>query len=181
VKRSLVLIALLLFAGCRHKRTPISALPPLPPPAVSEEAKPPEPVAPPPEPEPVPVPEVTPPAPEPSAVDQGDAAFGAGHYAEAAKFYEAYIAEKAEPRRDEALFRLAMSYLIPQGASADWGRAVPLLREIVDQYKNSLLRAPAQYLLNMSSDTQKRDQKIKQLTTELDRLKKIDADRRRRP
>jgi outer membrane protein assembly factor BamD (BamD/ComL family) len=115
-------------------------------------------------------------------LSQADNAFDAGNYSEAARAYERYL--QIEPngnRRDEALFRLALALALPSSGNADWTRITALLKELVDRHPASSYRAPALLILTLQSDALKRDQRIKQLSTELDKLKQIDAERRRRP
>ena len=172
-----LLICVVMLTAC-HKRTPVTALPapvtvPPAPPVVTELPE--RPSLPPPDAPATPVP-----APNPLA--QAETAFNAGNYVEAAHRYDRYLqTEPSGDRRDEALFRLALSLALPPTPSPDWGRISTLLKEIIDRYPDSPYRAPAAVILSLEADSQKRDQRIKQLTTELDKLKQIDADRRRRP
>src|SRR6266581_1110135 len=145
--------AVLIVSGC-NKRVPIIALPP-----------------------------VTPPNPVTLALDNADRAFSAGSYDEAARAYESYLKDPGGTRRDEALFRMGLAYALRP--AVDWQRASSALRQIVEVFPNSPLKAPASLILSLHSEldqvnanTQQRDQRIRQLTTELDRLKRIDADRR---
>jgi len=89
-------------------------------------------------------------------------------------------------RRDEALFRMGLAYALRP--TADWQRASSAFRQIVEVFPNSPFKPPANLILSLHSDldqlnagVQQREQRLRQLTTELDRLKKIDADRRKRP
>ena len=142
-----------------HKRVPAVALPPAPPP----------------------------PSPAASALDEGDRAFTAGRYDDAARAYENYLRLSADTgRREQALFQLGLAYALRP--AADWQRAASAFRQIVEGFPNSPLKAPASLILSLHTEldqlalnTQQRDLRIKQLTTELDRLKRIDADRRKRP
>ena len=154
--------AVFIVLGC-HRRVPITALPPVPPP----------------------------PNPAAVALDDAERAFVAGSYDEAGRAYENYL--KLTPAggvRDQALFRLGLSYALR--APADWPRASATLRQVIEGFPNSPYRQPASLILSLHSEldqvnaatraaTQQRDQRIRQLTAELDRLKKIDADRRKRP
>ena len=150
--------AILIAAGC-HKRVPIAALPPAPP------------------------------IPDPAAValDNADRSFNAGSYDEAARAYENYLKLNAgRTRRDEVLFHLGMAYALRP--SADWQRASAAFRQIMEVFPNSPFRAPAGLIFSLHSEVdqananaQQRNLRIRQLTTELDRLKRIDADRRKRP
>jgi hypothetical protein len=169
-------------AGC-HERVPLTALPPTVPVAArnipAAEPTPPAPAAPP--------PAAAPPSPAP--LDHADRAFAAGTYDDAARGYETYLRTNPTGKlRDQALFFLGLSYVLRPAPASDWQRASMYLKELVDNYPNSPLRPPASLVLSlhsdldqMTADSKQRDLRIKQLSTELDRLKKIDADRRKRP
>jgi outer membrane protein assembly factor BamD (BamD/ComL family) len=128
-------------------------------------------------------------APPVSPLNGADRAFNAGNYDESARAYEDYLrANTAGTERDQALFKLGLSYALRPAATADWTRAEAAFKELVDAHPKSPLKPPAYLILSMRSeldqaaaDGKQRDLKIKQLTTELDRLKKIDADRRKKP
>jgi len=101
---------------------------------------------------------------------------------DAAKGYEGYLQRQPSgERRDQALFRLALTYAVSTNPAPDWARMTTLLKQLVDQYPQSPLRGQAMVVLSIATDTQKRELRIKQLNTELEKLKQIDADRRRRP
>jgi tetratricopeptide (TPR) repeat protein len=149
-------LAVLIASGC-NKRVPNAALPP-----------------------------VTPPNPATVALDEADLFFNAGSYDEAARGYESYLKSDARTRRDEALFRMGLAYALRP--AADWQRALSAFRQIVEVFPNSPLKPPASLILSLHSEldqvnanAQQRDQRIRQLTIELDRLKRIDADRRKHP
>jgi hypothetical protein len=179
-----LLVIVVMLSAC-HRRTPLTALP-APPPASpppfeapTVEELPPRPAVPPSDAPATPVP-----APDPLA--PANAAFNSGNYSEAARRYDRYLqSPNNTERRDEALFRLALSLALPATPTAnspvDWPRVTTLLRDLLDHYPDSPYRAPATVILSLEADTQKRDQRIKQLSTELDKLKQIDAERRRRP
>jgi len=148
---------ILIASGC-NKRVPITSLPP-----------------------------IAPPNPAAVALDDADRSFIAGSYDEAARGYESYL-KLGNPgtRRDEALFRMGLAYVLRP--AADWQRASSAFRQIGEVFPNSPFKAPASLILSLHSEldqvnanAQQRDQRIRQLTTELDRLKRIDADRRKRP
>ena len=168
----------LVFAAC-HKHVPLTALPPAPAPTPAR--------APAPEPAPAPAPAPTPPPPAPpvSPLASPDRAFAAGSYDEAARGYDDYLhANAAGSLRDHALFYFGLS-LVSRPAP-DWSRATAEFKELVDQHPGSPYKQPATVILSLrseldqsSADINQRDMRIKQLTTELDRLKKIDAARRK--
>jgi hypothetical protein len=155
--------AALALAGC-HKRVPAAAAPP---PAA------------------LPAPSV----PLVPALDQADRAFASGNYDEAAREYDDYLhLTSSGSQRDHALFHLGLTYALRPAPSVDWSRAAAAFKQLTDEFPNSPFKAPANLILSLHSevdqlntDSKQRDQRIKQLTTELDRLKKIDADRRKHP
>jgi len=162
----------LAVAGC-HKRTPVTALPPPPsPPPAAAVTPPPAPVVP-----------IVPP------LEEANRAFVSGDYDDAARRYEDYLrSTPSGNQRDQALFNSALVYATRQAPPADWNRAAANLKQLIDEYPNSAYKTPASLILSLhaeidqaATDAKQRDQKIKQLTAELDRLKKIDADRRKRP
>jgi hypothetical protein len=171
------------LAGCHRKQpavyTPVAALPPAPPPPATVPNLP---VLP-----PNPIPRL-PVSPAPvSPLKDADYAFATGNYDDAARSYEEYL--RTNPSgvlRDEALFYLGICYALR--SNADWQHATIVLKELIDQHPDSPYNAPASLIISLhsqvdqlSADNKQRDQRIKQLTTEMDRLKKIDAERRRRP
>ena len=127
-----------------------------------------------------------PPAPV-AALDEADRAFNAGNYIQAAQGYENYLRlAPSGGQRDLALFRLGLTYALRTAPSPDWQRTTAVLRQLTQEYPRSPLTPPANLILSLRSgldrlnaDTKQREDRIRQLTTELDRLKKIDADRRR--
>jgi Tetratricopeptide repeat len=175
---ALLLSTLLAAAGC-HKRTTVVASPPSPPPT--------PPAAPAPAPAPPPAP--PPPAVVVSPLEQADRAFASGNYDEAARGYENYLqATTSGGQRDDALYHLALTYALRPAPGTDWPRAIATLKQLVEEYPDSALKLQANLILSLraeidqvAADSKQRDLRIKQLTTELDRLKKIDADRRKRP
>lgn len=155
-----VVLGTALFLTACHKRAPVAAVhaPALPPPSVS-------------------------------ALDQADLAFNAGNYDEAARAYENFMRlAPSGGQRDHALFHLALTYALRTNPSPDWQRSSAFLKQLVQEFPNSPLKAPAALILSLrsevdqlSADTKSRDARIRQLSGELDRLKKIDAERRKRP
>jgi outer membrane protein assembly factor BamD (BamD/ComL family) len=123
-----------------------------------------------------------------SILDQAARAFSAGNYEEAARDYESFL-HTSPPGgpRDLALFYMGLSLAL-RPPPADWPRAMASFKLLVEEYPSSPYRGPASLILSLRSDLdqlaatgKQREQQFKQLSTELDRLKKIDADRRRKP
>jgi TolA-binding protein len=164
----IVLSAALAAAGC-HKRAPVAALPPANLPSAA--------------------PASAPAPPVPSPLDDANRAFVSGSYDEAARGYEDYLrSTPSGGQRDQVLFQLALTYALRPVPGGDWQRASATLKQLIDEFPVSPLKAPANLILTLRAeldqvalDAKQRDQRIKQLTTELDRMKKIDADRRKRP
>jgi hypothetical protein len=170
---------LLAFTGC-HKAKPaptvsIPPLPPAPPPSTVtiDVPLPPE-------------PELTEPAPPAVAIlEDANRAFAAGHYDQAARLYDGFLRTSPAARRDEALFYAGLTQALKP--STYWKSAATFFKQLIQEYPNSPYKPTANLLLTLrtdldqsTADVRQRDQRLKQLTTELDRLKKIDADRRRR-
>jgi hypothetical protein len=175
-----ILSCCLLLAAC-HKHVPVAALPASP-------AAPPSPTVatPPPVVTPLPVPVPKPPPPPPPLLD-ADRAFAAGKYDDCAHLYEDYLRSNSTGNlRDQALFYKAMCLALRAPTPTDWTKVTATLKELVDGYPKSPLTPPAAMILSLHAeidqlnlDSKQRDQQIKQLKQDLERLKKIDADRRK--
>jgi hypothetical protein len=180
----LSVLSLVVISGC-HKRAAVVVEPPRPPvlPIVVVVT------APVPIPSPVPVSLVpdslTAPA---SPLEEANRAFAAGNYDEAIGLYENYLTSPSGEERDEALFRLALSYSLRAKPGPDWPRASGFLKRLIIDYPDSPLKSPATLIVSLRShadqlvrDVKAREQAMRQLSAELERLKQIDTQRRRRP
>jgi hypothetical protein len=135
-------------------------------------------------------------------LDKAQRAFAEGRYDFAADTYADYFnsVQRGDGERQQALFNWGLSYIL-KGAP-DWLRADAVFTRLVEEFPNGPLRAEASLIQSlhskaqslqsdnqslqsvldqMTADGKKSELKIKQLSTELDKLKKIDADRRKRP
>jgi hypothetical protein len=122
----------------------------------------------------------------PAALVDGEAAFANGEYARAARAYDTYLQSKpqmSEP--DRILFRFGVSQSM-SGVAALESASSGTFNQLIRDYPKSVFIAPARMILSLRSDIARlqadqktRDDKIKQLNDELDRLKKIDLDRSR--
>jgi len=174
--------AVLSATGC-HKRTPVAAVPSVSAPSIPVWSMPPPPLLPALE----PLPHIPPLPPVPSPLEEANRQFASGRYDEAARAYENYLrTTQSGEQRDEALFHLGLIYVLRPAPTADWKRASATLTKLVEEYPGSPFTAPANVIVSVRKELLKsgarvtqRDQTIKQLTTELDRLKKIDAERRK--
>jgi hypothetical protein len=139
------------------------------------------------EPGPEPLPRIEPPPAPVPPLATADDAFISGDYDQALTEYQAYLEKyPAGDERDRAMFHAGLIQML-RPAAADRQRGAASLKELLKEFPNSSFGAAAKQLLSVYdqmvdavADARVKDQKLKQLTSELDRLKKIDADRRRR-
>ena len=123
------------------------------------------------------------------ALQEADRAFTANDYDDASRAYENYLRlAPAGNQRDQALFRLGLAYALQKSPGPDWQLATTILRQLVSDYPMSPYKPPAELILaihtevdQVNADARVREERIRQLTTELDKLKGIDAQRGRRP
>ncbi len=186
----LLLLGLLLSLPACHKKAP-APVATAPAPAASP-AGPPAPVAiipvpPPPAPK---QDEAAPAAPageatEPTLVEVGMAQFQAGDYALASQSLEAFLRQHPEaPDREPALFFLGLSRALAQDASRNLLQAEAALRRLAAEFPQSVYRRPAEYLLRLqaridrlTAEAKEREERVRQLEEELERLKEIDLKR----
>jgi TolA-binding protein len=122
-------------------------------------------------------------------METANRAFASGRYDDAAHLYQDYL--RAQPSgglRDQALFHLGLISALRPAPATDWQGAATYFKQLFEEFPDTLFKAPATLLLSLhaqldqaTTDARLRDQRMRQLTTELDRYKKIDADRRKRP
>jgi hypothetical protein len=116
------------------------------------------------------------------AIEEAGQALAANNCTKAAARLEDYLLlEPKGDQHDAALFNLGVCYSSAE-FRRDWNRAAPYFKQVAGP-----LKVYAQAILSLrdeigqlTADSEKNNQKIKQLNTELDRLKQIDA-RGRRP
>jgi hypothetical protein len=181
--KRLAIIALgIVLPGC-HKQPGVTVL--MPPPMVVTVAVPvsaPVPV-------PMDIPASLPGSVGPGLFEQGELAFDIGDYVEAIRDYETYLRWMPNGDRiDEVLFHVGMAYVLRTKPPANWQRATANLRRLVNEHPDSPLKPTANLILSLHShadqlarDVKARNQVMQQLSTELERLKKIDANRLKRP
>jgi hypothetical protein len=122
------------------------------------------------------------------ALAEADRAFAQSAYDDACRAYEDYLRlTPAKDQQDQALFRLGLAYALRK-SNPNWQRAITPWKRLMNDYPGSPFKPPVELILalyseiaQVSMDIKTRDDRIKQLTTELDRLKRIDADRRKTP
>lgn len=188
---TLLILGIFLLMGACHKNPvhPV-ATPPSPPQPV--------PVSPPPVPVPATWPELplppsrlpAPPEPPlPKSFRDGEASFQSGKYVDAIRLYEKYIREDPVTQyEDVALFKLGISHTLActsaECRANSLARSQEQLKRLVSLFPKSPYSAEARFILSLQTDIEKmkldaktREEKIKKLTDELDRLKKIDLER----
>jgi len=124
--------------------------------------------------------------PIPKNFRDGEASFMSGNYPEAIRGYEKFIREDPITLyKDVAMFRLAMSQAFVCQAPECRVKSMDDFKRLVAKYPKSPYSAEARLILSMQaeiervkSDVKSRDDRIKKLTDELERLKKIDLERR---
>ncbi len=188
----LVFLGTSLWMGACHKAPvhPVSGPPPTLPPM---------PVSPPP---PVPVPSTWPELPLPPSVlsappepllprnyRDGETSFQTGKYADAIRSYEKYLLEDPVTQyRDVAMFKLGLAHTLACASAECRARSLQQsqvqFRHLVSLFPKSPFSTEARFILSLQNDIEKmradaksQEEKIKKLTDELERLKKIDLER----
>jgi hypothetical protein len=146
-----------------------------------------------PDPTPAPVPASTPapasipkPPPLPDNFELGQRFFRNRDYANAALAYEAYLRNNTSPAdQDQALFRLALTHAFADSPVHDTPKALELLQQLINRFPDSPYRFQAEFLQGLEGDVEKlradvskRDDRIRELSQELEKLKQIDMQRR---
>jgi TolA-binding protein len=182
---TLLLLCLLIPMGACHKKSKTGTpSPPQPPHTVI--AGTPTPSGPLPNPRTMPVPEPLPPPAPPTLLQRAESYFDLGDYDNAVRGFDEYLKRKSEPRYEAAaLFYLGLSRILSGGSARDLRQAEVEFKRLIAGYPKTPYAAQAAYILELQGqierlrvETRDRDEKIKQLTDELDKLKQIDMQRR---
>jgi tetratricopeptide (TPR) repeat protein len=128
------------------------------------------------------------PPPSLAALGEADRAFAAKEYEEASRAYEEYVRlTPSEDQRDQALFRLGLASVLRKSGT-DWPRAQAVWKRLIGEYPDSPFIPEIELMLSLYAEAGQagvemklRDDRIRQISTELDRLKKIDSERRKGP
>jgi hypothetical protein len=125
----------------------------------------------------------------PAALAEADSAFSSGDFAGAASAYESYIQSRPPgPGLDAVLFHFAVSQAL-SGIPAREAASNETLKQVIKDFSTSPYAVSARKILDIrdgtarshQSELKKKDDIIRQLTDDLDKLKKIDSERRRTP
>lgn len=122
----------------------------------------------------------------PSDLELGEVYFQLGDYSRSALLYESFLRENPKSRdRDKALFHLGLARSLAEDSGRDWGLAAAAFRRLIAESPESPYRDQAEFILGLQeqieklrSDVRERDERIKRLSEELQRLKEIDMQRR---
>lgn len=127
----------------------------------------------------------TPPSPDYFVLGEGY--YEAGDYAQAAQAYQSYLRNNpSAANQDKVLFRLAMAHAFPESPVRNLPKAMQLLQQLVRLFpQSSPFKPQAEFLLRLQEEVERlraniseRDERIRELTRELERLKQIDMQRR---
>ena len=130
-----------------------------------------------------------PPQPEvatpPEVFVEAERYFTDGNYRQAAQAFEKFLRSFPKaPDRDRALFHLGFSLAL-SGNDKDFLQTEAALRRLIAEFPRSPYRRQAEWILSLraqivqlQSNIKDRDERIQQLSNELNKLKSIDFDRR---
>ena len=130
---------------------------------------------------------VPPPAPSPPDEFQlAERQFDAGNYAAAAASYAQCLQRNPPPeKREMALFRLALAYALPGTGIQQWTQAISHFRQLLAVAPQSSVKTQVQVIVALHEELElmriqdrAKDLQIKTLSSELDKLKKIDLQKR---
>ena len=121
-----------------------------------------------------------------TALNNATTAFARADYTQAARDFQQYLnLTPSGGQRDQALFHLGLIYSMPGDSRLDWQRAGNYFNQVANEFPSSPLKPAAQLILVLKSETvqlaaesETRNQRIRQLNTELERLIRIDSERR---
>ncbi len=127
----------------------------------------------------------TPPA-STTALENASQEFARADYAAASRDFQQYLnLVPSGGQRDQALFHLGLIYSLPGDPRLDWQRAANYFGQVVSEFPSSPLKPAAQLILTLrnesvqlAAESEARNQRIRQLSTELERLIRIDSERR---
>jgi TolA-binding protein len=122
----------------------------------------------------------------PKELDLGEADLQAGKYQKAAMAFESFL--KANPNsedRDKGLFYLGLSRALAGNTARNPRQAEASFKQLISEFPNSPYRIQAEFVLGLQSqieklrsDVKEREERIKKLSEELQKLKEIDLQRR---
>ena len=125
----------------------------------------------------------------PPALAEAETSFDAGDFPTAAKFYETYLQSKPQSNEmDRILLRFGVAQSM-SGVPAREVASAETFKQLINEYPNSPYSLSARRIVALRNEMvnlqrfelKAKDDKIQKLNDELDKLKKIDSERRRTP
>ena len=125
----------------------------------------------------------------PAALAEAESAFDRGDFARAANSYESYLQSKPQATdMDGILFRFAVAQSL-SGVAVRETASNDTFRQLIKEYSNSSYASSASRILafrdklakTQQSELKSKEDRIHQLTDEVEILKKADSGRRRTP
>jgi TolA-binding protein len=121
-----------------------------------------------------------------NSYDLAEMNFESGKFSEAAHSIEEYLKDNPKPQNlDRALFQLGMSRLLSGDLNREMRRAEPAFKRLIAEFPNSPYKRQAEFILGLQAqieklktDVQEREERLKRLSEELQKLKEIDMQRR---
>lgn len=116
----------------------------------------------------------------------GETLFKLGSYVKAVHSFEAFLNDNPKSEeRDVALFHLGLARALSGDTTKELRQAEAAFRMLISESPKSPYRRQAEYILGLQSqidklrsDLKDRDERVKKLSEELQRLKEIDLQRR---
>lgn len=184
--------AALLLAGCLGRKA--QPQPPAAPPAAEAAPARPEPPAEPPPtvtlnppPNPAPPVVVRPASPkEPPVLLEAEDKFAIRNYRGAIRDYEKFLENHPGHKdRPQAIFHLGLAYALSGPSTRNQRKAMEQFRDLAREFADSPYAAAAEYILGLlaeverlRSESEAKEETLKRLREELERIKKIDMERR---
>jgi TolA-binding protein len=140
-----------------------------------------------PPPNPTPPVVVRPPAPtEPLILTEAEDKFAIGNYSGAIQDYEKFLHDYPVHKDvPQASFRLGLAYALSGPSAQNQRKALEVLRSVVKDHPFNPYRVPSEYILSLLAEIERlktendaKEDSIKRLKEELERIKKIDMERR---
>ena len=128
---------------------------------------------------------VIPPRPVPAIYQSAEVDFDNARYVLAARSYETYLRDYPSRNNDDRiLFRLGLCYSLADNSAAGLRKARDRFERLIALYPNSPYKPQAKVIMALqdqieqkAAELQNNEERIRQLTEELNKLKKIDMQR----
>jgi hypothetical protein len=120
----------------------------------------------------------------PDALALAEALYAGADYVGAARAYEDQISLRTDdPRNDRVFWRLGMIWLVHGAPNRDWRRGEQNLRELSERFPSSPFGEAAEYVLDLRqelaalrSESDRQEQEILTLQSQIEAMKRIDLE-----